>query len=262
MSLIQITHLEPSASNRPRVAYINCADILEVAENYDKDGRLVSSSAKLLLRSGKTYIVNESPAALTARISADCFTSSNSNIAGPQGPQGEIGPTGPEGPVGQTGAKGEKGSDGADGNTGPKGDKGDPGTASSTDHNVSVKASWTVIKGGNSNITNSVVSYVYLPAGTIDSQSASAILYARNTDSGGSEVSISIKLIDVTGNTTLGMFVLSTTNTAGITSEVPYITDADPIGGWVKIVADVEGTASDGITASVYGIHLPYVTPV
>lgn len=85
-SLVSINYIDPTFANRPRFAYINCDDIVEIADHYDKDGRLLSSNSKLTLSSGKTYIVVEPVSDLAARIAQEC--PAPANIAGPQGPPG------------------------------------------------------------------------------------------------------------------------------------------------------------------------------
>lgn len=95
MTLFAIRHDEQSLG-RAVTSYINCDDVLDVSENYDKNGRVSQSSSKLLLRSGKTYIVLESPAVLAARIAQVCPSCSGQQ----QVAQGEQGLQGPEGPAG------------------------------------------------------------------------------------------------------------------------------------------------------------------
>lgn len=86
MSLIRITHAEPALSGRSTVSYINCEDILDISDNYDKNGRIQSSGAKVTLRSGRIYIVNESPSNLALRVSQECGAIGNGqNQPGPQG---------------------------------------------------------------------------------------------------------------------------------------------------------------------------------
>ena len=80
-SLISINYIDPTFANRPRFAYINCDDIVEIADHYDKDGKLLSSNSKLTLSSGKVYIVVEAVSTLATRIEQEC--PAPTNIAGP-----------------------------------------------------------------------------------------------------------------------------------------------------------------------------------